>query len=49
MRRGACMAQRSWLIGLIGLLSALCLQTAQAHLMVAQRGTLNFVAPAALW
>jgi HupE / UreJ protein len=46
MRLGACMAQRPRLIGLIGLIglvTALFLQTAQAHLMVAQRGTLNFV------
>jgi hypothetical protein len=34
---------RWWLLRLVGLLGLLALQTAQAHLMVAQRGTLNFV------
>jgi hypothetical protein len=31
------------LIGLLGLIFAVCLQPAHAHLMVAQKGTLNFV------
>jgi hypothetical protein len=48
MSPGACTARsaghsRRWLFGLMGLLSVLFVQAAQAHLMVAQRGTLNFV------
>ena len=37
------LGRRRRLMWLIGLFSLLWLQTAQAHLMVAQRGTLNFV------